>query len=498
MRVSTRIITGFAVLLILGAATAIYQISIIHRMQRINEDLSQVNFEAAGIVQKMNQDMFDLEDYSRKYFVLKGDPLYERELADIRNSFTTDLTGLVSKARTPREREAIKGLSRAWDDFWLVFGREKSHLDTNTDSTIEDFPEPLQTALDKIRDNTDAVMAAVRGGIHAQVEAARDEGSRASTVSISMGVLSLLIAVVVAIFVVRAIADPLRQLAHGTRRISKSQFWHRLPADGRDEFADLARDFNAMAQRLAELDEMKKDFVSHVSHELKAPLASMRQVFLLLLQEIAGPLNEQQSRLLRLSSNSAERLSAMVGNLLDVSRMEAGTMEYVMQPQDVLSLVQTVADEFSVQAQDRNIQLKVASGTTNTWAECDRDRIVQVIGNLFENALKFAPEGSAIIATVDVTDAQKIMVSVADSGPGVPPLHKQKIFEKFHQVKKGKKIAGQGVGLGLAICTTIIEAHHGSIWVDDNPSGGSVFRFLLDGVPASTSEQSSQSVSVPG
>ena len=98
----------------------------------------------------------------------------------------------------------------------------------------------------------------------------------------------------------------------------------------------------------------------------------------------------------------------------------------------------------------------------------------------------------------EVTDAQKIMVSVADSGPGVPPLHKQKIFEKFHQVKKGKKIAGQGVGLGLAICTTIIEAHHGSIWVDDNPSGGSVFRFLLDGVPASNSEQSSRSVSVPG
>src|SRR5262244_1833983 len=105
MRVSTRIITGFAVLLILGAATAIYQISIIHRMQRINEDLSQVNFEAAGIVQKMTQDVFDLEDYSRKYFVLKGDPLYERELTDIRNGFTTDLTGLVSKARTPRERE---------------------------------------------------------------------------------------------------------------------------------------------------------------------------------------------------------------------------------------------------------------------------------------------------------------------------------------------------------------------------------------------------------
>src|SRR5206468_5675663 len=140
--------------------------------------------------------------------------------------------------------------------------------------------------------------------------------------------------------------------------------------DGRDEFAELARDFNAMAQRLSELDQMKKDFVSHVSHELKAPLASMRQVFLLLLQEIGGPLNDQQRRLLRLSSNSAERLTAMVGNLLDVSRMEAGTMEYVMQPHDIAALAQGVADEFEVQANERNIRLKIESNGM-AWAECD-------------------------------------------------------------------------------------------------------------------------------
>jgi two-component system sensor histidine kinase GlrK len=497
MKVSTRIITGFGILLLLSVATGIYQISINHRMQRINSDLSQVNFGAAGIVQKINQDIFDLEDYSRKYFVLKGDPLYERELTDTRLGFTADLGQLVSKVRSAREREAIKELSRSWEDFWLVFGREKSHLDPESEAS-EDFPEPLQNGLDKIRESTDNVMSAVRAGIQAEVDAAAADGARARNVSIVTGVLSLLIAVVVAILVVRAIADPLRQLAHGTRRISKSQFWHRLPADGRDEFADLARDFNAMAQRLAELDEMKKEFVSHVSHELKAPLASMRQVFLLLLQEIAGPLSDQQRRLLRLSSNSAERLSAMVGNLLDVSRMEAGSMEYTMQPHDVTALVQTVADEFEVQANDRNIQLKVVAGTADAWAECDRDRVVQVVGNLFENALKFAPEGSAIIATIETTDAQKIMVSVADSGPGVPPLHKEKIFEKFHQVKKGKKIAGQGVGLGLAICKTIVEAHHGNIWMDDNPSGGSVFRFVLEGVPAPASAQSSQSVSVTG
>jgi signal transduction histidine kinase len=130
------------------------------------------------------------------------------------------------------------------------------------------------------------------------------------------------------------------------------------------------------------------------------------------------------------------------------------------------------------------------------WADCDRDRIVQVIGNLFENALKFAPEGSAITVKIDTAEDRKVLISVADSGPGVPLEHRKKIFEKFHQVKQGKKIAGQGVGLGLAICKTIVEAHHGSIWMDNNPGGGSVFCFTLSAAAAVAATPASHSVSV--
>jgi signal transduction histidine kinase len=495
MKVSTRIITGFAVLLIVSLAATLYQTWIIQRMQSVNQELSQVNFQAAGIVQNMEQERFDLLDASRKYFVLNGDAVYAQELADVRADFISDLSQLETKAHTPKEREAIKGLSLSWNEFWLAFDSEKSRLKADADADSGDLPESLQNAIDKIKDNTETVMLAVSDGIREKVDSAAGNGARARQISLVTEVLSLLIAIVVAVVVVRAIADPLRQLAQGTRRISKGQFWHRLPSDGRDEFADLARDFNLMAQRLAELDDTKKEFVSHVSHELKAPLASMRQVFLLLLQEIAGPLSEQQRRLLALSSKSAERLAAMVGNLLDVSRMEVGSMEYTMQPNDIATLVQTVSDEFEVQANERQIQLRVQCDAA-ARAECDRERIVQVIGNLFENALKFAPEGSEIVAKIELPEARKIMVSVADSGSGVPDEHKQKIFEKFHQVKKGRKIAGQGVGLGLAICKTIVEAHGGRIWVEDNPTGGSVFRFTLSAVPGPIGSPADDSISV--
>src|SRR5262249_12282595 len=222
-----------------------------------------------------------------------------------------------------------------------------------------------------------------------------------------------------------------------------------------------------------------KDFVSHVSHDLKAPLASIRQIMHLLLERIPGPLNEQQQSLVQLSNNSAERLASMVGNLLDVSRMEAGAMEYQMGAHDIIPVIKGVIDEFDVQAREKEIRFGLQYDQLSVFVDCDRDPIVQVIGNLYENALKFSPNGTEIVTRVGQGDGREILISVSDSGLGIPDDQKEKIFQKFHQVKHGKKVAGQGVGLGLAICKTIVEAHGGRIWVQDNPNGGSIFSFVL-------------------
>ena len=126
--------------------------------------------------------------------------------------------------------------------------------------------------------------------------------------------------------------------------------------------------------------------------------------------------------------------------------------------------------------------------------ECDRERIMQVIGNLLENALKFSPNNSEIVTRISKGTNGSILTTVTDCGPGVPDGHKSKIFRKFHQVKQGKMMAGQGVGLGLAICKTIVEAHHGEIWVEDHPRGGSVFSFILQAAAAEEVLKCGQSV----
>ncbi len=486
MRVTRKIVVGFTVLMLVAVLVLANQLSVINELQSVNTDLSEIDIHASLRSLELWQVADTITANSKKYFVVYDDEsrvFYDRLLAGNRKQFAGGLSQLQTTAVSERERVETEKLRAAFDAYLKTF----DELKNNNESFGSDNP-PLQLTivLDRLQAQTEVAHDAVDLSIKDQAAQASALGRRAVRLSWMAGIFALVLGGVVAGLIVRSISDPLRRLTNGTRALAKGQFWHRLPADGSDEFADLARDFNVMSERLGELDQMKKDFVSHVSHDLKAPLASMRQVMHLMLQEIPGPLNEQQKSLLRLSYNSAERLAAMVGNLLDVSRMEAGSMEYEMAAHDIIPIINSLMDEFDIQAREKGITLRLESSGDSVFAECDRNRIVQVIGNLYENALKFSPANSTIVTRVEMQPENKIRISVSDCGPGVPEGHKEKIFRKFHQMKHSKKIAGQGVGLGLAICKSIVEAHGGPIWVEDAPAGGSVFSFIL---PAAASEE---------
>jgi two-component system sensor histidine kinase GlrK len=475
MKVSSKIIVGFLVLMLLSVIVLVLELSAIHQMQAVNRDLSGINVIAATSVLRLQKLAELLGDDSKKYLGTLY-PEYDGQLSEFRDDFLEELDRLKKTLSTDRERIETEKLSVAMDDFWTVFNRFKAE---NKSWAPDDLPPDITIAVNHLQAQGEVMLDAVQLGIKERVATAAAVGAKAERVAWIAGSLSLLLAIVVSALIASSINEPLQRLTQGTRAIAKGEFWHRLPDRGKDEFSELARDLNVMTERLAELDEMKKGFVSHVSHDLKAPLASIRQIMHLLLQEIPGSLNEQQKSLIHLSYNSAERLAAMVGNLLDISRMEAGTMEYRMSANDIVLLISSVAEEFEIQAREKDIQFRLDFAQESIVVECDRDRIMQVIGNLFENALKFSPAGREIATHVGPGKGNEVLITVSDSGPGVPDGHKEQIFQKFHQVKQGKKMSGQGVGLGLAICRTIVEAHHGQIWVEDNPKGGSVFSFVL-------------------
>jgi two-component system, NtrC family, sensor histidine kinase GlrK len=253
-----------------------------------------------------------------------------------------------------------------------------------------------------------------------------------------------------------------------------------------------------IAARLVEVDQMKKNFISHVSHELKAPLASMQETTHLLLEKIPGPLTEKQARLLDLNLQSGKRLAQMIGNILDLSRLEAGIVEYDMQPSDIADLMHNVVLELSPQAREKSLRILTDIQREPLTVECDPNRIVQLFTNLLENAIRFSKKGGLI--GVHVKSVHQIprmphsarsrfvsakqspgfaLIAIADSGPGIQDTQKEQVFHSFHQMRQGKKSFGESLGLGLAISRAVVEAHQGTIWIEDNPGGGAIFHVIL-------------------
>jgi len=242
----------------------------------------------------------------------------------------------------------------------------------------------------------------------------------------------------------------------------------------------------------------------------------MQETIQLMLGQIPGPLTDKQKRLLELNLQSGQRLTSMIGNLLDLSKIEAGVIEYDLRNQDLVPLVQNAIAEIEVQANEKQIQISTAFPEEPLLIKCDSGRIMQVMVNLVGNAVKFSPKKGIVRVGVDairtvpeavprnqrflLMDSGKEsyygLVTVTDSGSGIPDSDKEKIFEKFHQVKRDNKIAGQGVGLGLAISRTIVEAHRGAIWVEDNPEGGSRFLLLLQSGDGQYRESPKSSITV--
>jgi len=498
MRIATKIFSGYGVVIALMALVILYQVVLINRLQSIQQELSGLNFQAAGTALEMMRELDGIEEYSKKSYLLL-DPEYAARRRDFERDFETSLTRLRPLAQSKAEQTEVERLGR----FWLEFAAEGARPPPGDASDVpREIPPSLQQKLDALHAQVKTVYESTLQEREIEARRSAEMGRRAAWVSWSAAVVALLLSLMVSVVILRSIAEPLNHLTEGTRAIAEGKFFYRLDTARNDEFAQLAKDFNSMTARLNELDEMKKGFVSHVSHELKAPLASMQETIHLLLEQIAGTLNEKQRRLLELNFETGKRLSAMIGNLLDLSRLQAGVMEYELIRQDLVPLARNVQRQFENPAAEKNIRIETDLANRPLFADCDGERIMQVLGNLLGNAVKFSPKESVVRMTLrrvsevpaglpsELRDSLPgaaefglALFSVFDSGPGIDVKQKQKIFEQFYEVKRGKKLAGQGVGLGLAICKIIVEAHRGALWVEDNPGGGSAFCFVLRGSP---------------
>ena len=226
---------------------------------------------------------------------------------------------------------------------------------------------------------------------------------------------------------------------------------------------------------LRETEQAKKQFVAHVSHELRTPLTSIRGALALVLDGDAG-IDAESRQLLTAAHRSAERLLALVNDLLDLERAGSGELSIERRPCDLADVLQRAADTVNTIAASAGVKLDVAKAPLPLHA--DPERLTQVIVNLLANAIRFSPRGG-VITVRSATDTGTARVTIDDQGPGVPLEYREKIFEPFQQVKGSAAHKKGGTGLGLTISHSIVRGHDGRIAIADAPGGGARFTIEL-------------------
>ncbi|MBN1221554.1 MAG: HAMP domain-containing protein [Anaerolineae bacterium] len=228
--------------------------------------------------------------------------------------------------------------------------------------------------------------------------------------------------------------------------------------------------------KFKELNRLKSEFVMTASHELRTPLTSIAMSIGLLMENASVNLSENERELLQAAQEDVERLRALVNNLLDLSRIEAGRLELDLKPVSVLFLVEKAVSTLLAQIEEKNIELSQTIPADLPNVNADPNKVTWVITNLLANALRYTNRCGHIRVSAELV-SEFVYVAVSDDGIGIPLEFQKKIFEKFVQVESGKSSGGSG--LGLAICREIIKAHGGTIWVNSTPGQGSTFTFTL-------------------
>jgi two-component system NtrC family sensor kinase len=229
---------------------------------------------------------------------------------------------------------------------------------------------------------------------------------------------------------------------------------------------------------LKELDRIKSDFVTSISHDLRTPLTTIQGYVELLPR--AGPVNEQQQDFILRARQSMEAITGLLDRVLDIHRLEAG-LEMEMVDCDIAQLIEESIETIRLQAEEQGKELRLEIPASLPPVRGNPNRLRQALDQLLGNAIKYTPEENGWIAVKAHQDNGHIVVHVSDNGIGIPRAEQPYIFEKFYRVESSETLGMAGVGLGLAIVRTVIAKHNGRVWVESRPGQGSMFSFVLPG-----------------
>ena len=301
--------------------------------------------------------------------------------------------------------------------------------------------------------------------------------------SVTVAALWIFLAALIAIyFITERTVAPLRDMSRAVKRMAVGQYDVRVRVQGRDEVAELAVAFNQMAESLENLEHMRNSFVASVSHDLRTPMTTISGFVSGILDGVIPP--DQHAHYLRVVSDEVKRLSRLVTALLDVSRLQAGDRKFEMKPFDVCEMGRMILISFEQKIEAKGLDVEFDCDEDNMFVLADKDAIHQILYNICDNAVKFSAEGGKLRMSFawsggELGRNRKAIVKVYNEGQGIPPEDLPFVFERFYKSDKSRSLDKTGVGLGMFISKTIIEAHGETIAVASDYGKSCEFTFTL-------------------
>jgi two-component system sensor histidine kinase GlrK len=470
------LMAGYLTIMLLVLSFGSYVAFELNRLSHISHLAAGVDSNVIQIAESLSTRLRLLVSIEKKYWISKDTDFFLL-FTKRQKEFSEQLSSLEQLISGTELRNSLRTALALSHSYFNGVKNRKNNVDTAHsaiyESNRDELVEALLYSLNRIAQVSDK---------------ARDEKIRQSEMiskevlwtTIAFAIACIILSLIVSLLATKRIIRPIVLFQRKTRDIAAGNFARIEELRAPLEIRHLADEFNTMSERLQELDRLKEDYISHLSHTLRTPLTAIREASEMLNDGIFDDDPKSRAQLITIVRDECKRLIVSVNRILDLSRMESKMMDYQFVETDLNELIQTALSRLSPIAHTKNVRLNFEPKADLPHVRVDTDQLHQLLENLIGNALKYTDPGGSVTLNVEApkTVGALLHISVADTGRGIEPQNLQNIFEKFRRIEKGKDTT-RGSGLGLAIAQHIVKAHGGGIWVESKKSYGSTFYFSL-------------------
>ncbi|MBQ2695763.1 MAG: HAMP domain-containing histidine kinase [Clostridia bacterium] len=324
---------------------------------------------------------------------------------------------------------------------------------------------------------------AIIGGVFVSLAMPEINELRSGIIKIFLFAVSLvLIITLIIIFSTSSrITRPLKALNNASKAIADGHFERRVALTEQNEIGELGDSFNKMAESIEHLEDMRRNFIANVSHDLRTPMTTISGFVGGILDGTIPP--EKHEQYLSIVLDETKHLSRLVTDLLDLSKLEQGNFNLEIRELNINELLRLSIIKSEKRITDKDIQLTVNFESDDQWVLADKDSILRVLTNLLDNAIKFTEPGGFMDIRTGMTDKNKVFVTIQNSGIGIDKDDLIHVFDRFYKSDKSRSLDKNGTGLGLYIVKNIIKSHGETIWVESEPDSYTRFNFTLTPAP---------------